>query len=185
MLEDIYKDAEHRMDQAVVHTKLELVKVRTGRANPEIFDSLTIDYYGTMTPLNQVANISIPEARLINIQPYEKTLIPLIEKVILENNLGLTPSNNGTIIHVPVPQLSEERRKELIKYVHELIENGKISVRNVRRDAIHHVKDSKDEEHISEDFIVRSEKEIQDLTDKHVDELDNLLKSKEEEILEV
>ena len=185
MLEDIYKDAEHRMDQAVVHTNMELVKVRTGRANPEIFDSLMIDYYGTLTPLNQVANISIPEARLINIQPYEKTLIPQIEKVILQNNLGLTPSNNGTIIHVPVPQLSEERRKELIKYVHELIENGKISIRNVRRDAIHHIKIYKDEEHISEDIIVRSEKEIQELTDRHIEKLDNMLKSKEEDILKV
>jgi ribosome recycling factor len=185
MLEDIYKDAEHRMDQAVVHTNMELVKVRTGRANPEIFDTLMVDYYGTMTPLNQLANISVPEVRLITIQPYEKTLIPQIEKMILENNLGLTPSNNGTVVHVPIPPLSEERRRELIKYVHELTENGKISIRNVRRDAIHHIKDAKDEEHISEDIIMRSEKEIQELTDKHIQELDDLLKSKEEEILEV
>ncbi len=185
MLDDIIKDAEHRMDQTVVHTNMELAKVRTGRANPEIFNSLMIEYYGSMTPLNQVANISVPEARLINIQPYEKNLIPVIEKVIMENNLGLTPNNNGSVIHVPVPPLSEERRKELIKYVHELIETGKVAIRNVRRDALHHVKSFKDEEHISEDVIAHSEKEMQELTDRHIDELDKVRQNKEEEILKV
>ncbi len=185
MIDEILLDAEHRMEQAVVHTRAELAKIRTGRANPEIFNGIQIDYYGTMTPINQVSNISVPEPRLITIQPYEKTLIPVLEKAILEYNLGLTPTNNGTAIMIPIPPLSEERRKELIRFVHQLTEEGRIAIRNVRRDANHQLKNAQESEHISEDEIKRSEKEVQELTDKYVDILNKDQDIKEKEILEV
>jgi ribosome recycling factor len=185
MIQDIIKDAQHRMDQAVQHTRMELGKVRTGRANPEILNGLTVDYYGTPTPLNQLSNITVPDATLISIQPYEKTLIPEIEKNIMQSNLGLTPNNNGTAVLVPIPPLSEERRKELIKHVHQLIEEGKIAVRNVRRDANHHLKTSQNDEHISEDEIHRAEGDIQKITDDHVGNLDELQSAKEDELLEI
>lgn len=184
MIDEIQQDAKHRMDQAVIHQQTEISHVRTGRANPELLDSIMVDYYGVRTPLNQVANVSVPEARLITIQPYEKTLIPIIEKAIMESNLGLTPNNNGTSILVPVPALSEERRKELIKFVHNLVEEGRIAVRNVRRDAIHQLKEAKDEFSISEDEIKRSEGVIQEFTDDHIKELGELQEAKEKEIME-
>lgn len=184
MIDDIQQDAQHRMDQAVVHAQTEVNRVRTGRANPELLDSIMIDYYGQKTPLQQLANVSVPEARLISIQPYEKILIPLIEKAILESNIGLTPSNNGTNVLIPIPPLSEDRRKELIKYIHNLIEDGRIAIRNVRRDAIHQLKEAKDEFHISEDEIKRSEQQIQDYTDEHIKSLGNVQENKEKEIME-
>lgn len=185
MIDDILKDARHRMDQTIVHTNIELAKVRTGRANPEILNSIKVDYYGTPTPLNQVSNISIPEARLISIQPYEKTLIPVIEKAISGANLGLTPNNNGNNVLVPIPQLSEERRKELTRYMHQVVEDGRVAVRNVRRDAIQHLKSLGDEEHLSEDEIKRSEDDIQKMTDEHIEKLNDIQEKKEAEILEV
>ncbi len=172
------------MDQAIVHTQGELNKVRTGRANPEMFNSLFIDYYGNKTPLNQVATVSVPEPRLITLQPYEKTLIPIIEKAIMNANLGFTPGNNGTAVLVPIPPLSEERRKELNRFVHRLIEEGRVAVRNVRRDAIHHLHDYGKEEHISEDEIKRRGDEVQKLTDEHISGLNNLQDEKEKEIME-
>ncbi len=185
MFKEIQLDAKHRMDQAIAHTDGELAKVRTGRANPEILNSLTVDYYGVQTPLNQVSNISVPQARLIVIQPYEKTLIPLIEKAIMENNLGLTPNNNGTVVNVPIPPLSEERRGELIKYVHELIEEGRIAIRNVRRDAIQQIKQKADNDNISEDLMHDAEGEIQKLTDEHIEKLNQHQENKENELKEV
>ena len=184
MIDDIQQDAQHRMDQAVAHAQTEVNRVRTGRANPELLDSIMIDYYGQKTPLQQLANVSVPEARLISIQPYEKTLIPLIEKAILESNIGLTPSNNGANVLIPIPPLSEDRRKELIKYIHNLIEDGRIAIRNVRRGAIHQLKEAKDEFHISEDEIKRSEQQIQDYTDEHIKSLGNVQDNKEKEIME-
>lgn len=184
MIKDICEDAEHRMDQTVGHTRDELAKVRTGRANPKIFNSLTIDYYGTMTPLNQVATISIPDPRMITVQPYEKSLIPLIEKAIQNSALGLTPSNNGNSVLVPIPALSEERRLDLIKYVHKLVEDGRISVRNIRRDSLHHLKSFGADENISEDELKRSEQEIQSITDKHIKTLSEIQESKEKELME-
>tara|TARA_Y100000748_G_C15500922_1_gene490031 strand:+ start:1748 stop:2305 length:558 start_codon:yes stop_codon:yes gene_type:complete len=185
MINDILKDVEHRMNQAVTHTNIELNKVRTGRANPDMFNSLTVDYYGTMTPLNQVSTISVPEPRLITFTPYEKILIPIIEKAIMDANMGFTPSNNGSAILVPIPPLSEERRKELNKFVHQLIEDGRIAVRNVRRDGISNLHSLKEDGHISEDLIKDNEAEIQRITDKSVIELNKLLDEKEKEILEV
>ena len=185
MLKDIQIDTKHRMEQAIIHTNGELAKVRTGRANPDILSSISIDYYGVQTPLSQVSNISIPQARLIVIQPYEKTLIPLIEKAIMENNLGLTPNNNGVVVNVPIPPLSEERRGELIKYVHELIEEGRVSIRNVRRDAIHQIKQSGDNENISEDLVHDAEAEIQKITDDYIGKLNTHQEEKEKELKEI
>ena len=184
MLQDIYKDAAHRMDQAVEHSRMELAKVRTGRANPDLLNSIQVEYYGSMMPLNQVSNISVPEPRLITIQPFEKSLISVIEKGIMESSLGLTPSNNGNAVLVPIPALSEERRKDLIKYVHQLIEEGRIAVRNVRRDALHHVKDFGQKEHVSEDAIRKQENEIQTLTDDHVGNLNEMQEQKEKELMD-
>jgi ribosome recycling factor len=184
MLQEIYKDAIHRMDQAVEHTRMELAKVRTGRANPDLLNGIQVEYYESMMPLNQVSTISVPEPRLITLQPFEKTLIPIIEKAIMNSNLGLTPSNNGNSVLVPIPALSEERRKDLIKYVHQLIEDGRVAVRNVRRDALHHVKEFGKEEHVSEDEIHRQETEIQTLTDKHVTSLNEMQDHKEKELLD-
>ena len=184
MFEEINKDVIRRMDQAIEHARVELAKVRTGRANPDILNSVKIEYYGSMMPLNQVSTISVPEPRLITLQPFEKSLIPEIEKAIMDSNLGLTPNNNGNSVLLPIPPLSEERRKELIKYVHQLIEESRIAVRNIRRDAIHHVKDSGKEEHESEDEIHRQEVEIQTLTDSHISSLNQMQDNKEKELLD-
>ena len=185
MIEDILKDVKHRMEQAVNHTNGELNKVRTGRANPEMFNSLSVDYYGSMTPMNQVSTISVPEPRLITLTPYEKTLIPNIEKAIMDANMGFTPGNNGTAVLVPVPPLSEERRQELNKFVHQLVEEGKIAIRNVRRDGIHHLHDLEKDGHISEDIIKDNEAEVQKITDDYIGKLNTLQSEKEKEILEV
>ena len=184
MLEKLNKDAIHRMDQAVEHVVMELTKVRTGRANPDLLNSIEIDYYGSMMPLNQVSTISVPEPRLITLQPFEKSLIADIEKAIMDSNLGLTPSNNGNSVLIPIPALSEERRKDLIKYVHQLIEEGRIAIRNIRRDILHHLKEYGKEEHISEDEIRRQELEIQKITDRHIDSLNVMQDNKEKELLE-
>ena len=185
MIDEILDDVKHRMEQAVTHANMELNKVRTGRANPEMFDSLVVDYYGSMTPLNQVSTISVPEPRLITLTPYEKTLIPIIEKAIMDANMGFTPGNNGTAVLVPVPPLSEERRQELNKFVHQLVEDGRIAVRNVRRDGIHNLQNMQKDGHISEDIIKDNEQEIQKITDKNIDRLNSLQDDKEKEILEV
>ena len=185
MIQETLKDVNHRMDQAVTHTRMELAKIRTGRANPELLNGLSVDYYGTMTPLDQVSNVTIPNATLITIQPYEKTLIPEIEKAIMQSNLGLMPNNNGTAVLVPIPALSEERRKDLIKHVHQLVEDGKVAVRNVRRDANHHMKAYQTEDHISEDEIHRLEQEVQRYTDERINDLEKLQTVKEEELLEI
>ena len=185
MIDEILDDVKHRMEQAVAHANMELNKVRTGRANPEMFDSLVVDYYGSMTPLNQVSTISVPEPRLITLTPYEKTLIPIIEKAIMDANLGYTPGNNGTAVLVPIPSLSEERRVELTKFMHKLIEEGRIAVRNVRRDALHQVHDYGKQENISEDEIKGRETDLQIITDNHIKELNSQQEIKEQEIMEV
>ncbi len=185
MLDNIHKDANARMDSALDYTQNELNKIRTGRANPEIFDSIVIDYYGTPTPLNQVSTVSVPEPKLITMQPYEKSLIPLIEKAIIDANLGFTPGNNGNAVLIPIPALSEERRKELIKFIHKIIEDGKIAVRNIRRDAIHKIHEYGKEENISEDEIKGREIELQTITDNHVKELENQQENKEKDLMKV
>ncbi len=184
MINYIHNDAQQRMDQAIEHTRMELTKIRTGRANPELVETLVIDYYGTKTPLNQLSNINVPEPRLITVQPFDKTVMADIERAIMKSNLGLTPNNNGEVILIPIPPLSEERRKDLIKVVHQLVEDGRVSVRNVRKDANHHIKMVQDEGHISEDEIKRAEQDTQDLTDKHITHLNEMMEHKEKELME-
>ena len=184
MFEDIIKETTQKMAQAIEHAKTELVKVRTGRANPDLLNSIQVDYYGTLTPLNQVSTITIPEPRMIALQPFEKTLIPIIEKAIMDSNLGLTPNNNGNTVLVPIPSLTEERRNDLVKYIHKLIEDSRIVVRNIRRDSIHNIKEYSKDEHISEDETRRQESEIQKLTDDHISILNQLQDAKERELKE-
>ena len=183
MLDDIHKDTEARMNQAINHTQTELNKIRTGRANPELFNAIMVDYYGTSTPLNQVSTVSVPEPRMITLQPYEKSLIPVIEKAILDANLGYTPGNNGTAVLIPIPSLSEERRVELTKFMHKIIEEGRIAVRNVRRDALHRLHDYGKQENVSEDEIKGRETELQNITDEHIKELNEHQDAKEQELM--
>ena len=185
MIDQILNDIKNRMHQATLHVQAELNKVRTGRANPDIFNSLNVDYYGTPTPINQVSTISIPEPRLITLTPYEKPLLPLIEKAIMDANMGFTPGNNGNSVLVPVPALSEERRVELNRFVHKLVEDGRVAVRNVRRDGIQSLQNYEKEGHVSEDIIKDNEIEIQKITDDVIKRLNKLQEEKEKEILEV
>ena len=181
MISEQLAEADEKMDQAVAHAVSEFGGVRTGRANPGLLSRVTVDYYGTQTPLQQLAGFSVPEARLLVVQPYDKSAIPAIERGIQEADLGLNPSNDGNVIRLAFPPLTEERRKDLIKVVHRLAEDGRIAIRNVRR----HAKDAIEAEDVSEDDIHRAEKELQDLTDKHVTAIDEALARKEEELLEV
>jgi ribosome recycling factor len=159
--------------------------VRTGRANTSLLDRVLVDYYGTETPLNQLATVSSPEPRQLVIHPFDKTAIPNIQKAILQSDLGVTPSDDGNVIHVPIPALNEERRYELIKVVRHLAEEGRIAVRNIRRDSNEHLKVLKKEKKVSEDDERKAEQEVQKLTDKYVKEIDEMLKVKEQEVLEV
>jgi len=181
VINELLEDADHKMDQAVVHTIQEFGRVRTGRANPGLLNRITVDYYGTQTPLQQIAGFTVPEARLLVIQPYDKTAIHAIERAIQEADLGLNPSNDGNVIRLVFPSLTEERRRELIRYVRHLAEDGRIAIRNVRR----HCKDRLEQENVSEDDIRRSEKVLQVKTDEHIARLDESLAAKEAELLEV
>ena len=181
MINDLLRDAEHKMDQAVVHAKQEFGGIRTGRANPGLLSRISVDYYGTQTPLQQIAGFTVPEARLLVIQPYDRTAIPAIERAIQEADLGLNPSNDGNVIRLSFPSLTEERRRELIRVVRHLAEEGRISIRNVRR----HYKDLIESEDMSEDDIRRAERVLQTKTDDHIERLDGILATKEEELLEV
>jgi len=183
VIKELLQEAEAKMEQAVTHTAGEFSLVRTGRANPGILSRITVDYYGTPTPLQQIAGFSVPDARMLVVQPYDKTSIPAIERAIQEGDLGLNPSNDGNIIRLAFPALTEDRRKELIRVVRGIAEDGRVAIRNVRR----HIKDDMEalEGDISEDEIRRGEKDLQVLTDEHVQKLDELLEHKEEELLEV
>jgi len=183
--ESTLKDADHKMKRAVEVTREEFSGVRTGRATPAILNRVMVDYYGTPTPLNQLASFSVPEPRLLMIQPYDRNAMAAMEKAIMQSDLGLTPSNDGQVIRLSFPQLTEERRKELIRVVHQRAEEGRVSVRNVRRHAKDDLERLKKDGQISEDDLNRSEKELQKLTDQHVDEIDELLSHKEKELLEV
>ena len=185
MTEEIIKDADARMQKAAAAAGHEFASVRTGRASSGLLEKLTIDYYGTRTPLNQVATISVPEAQLVVIQPWDKSNIGAVEKAILQSDLGLSPANDGNIIRVPFPPLNEERRKELVKLVRKLAEEGRIAVRNVRRDANDRVKTRERNHEISEDDANWAQDEIQKITDGHIKEIDSLLLAKEKEIMEV
>jgi ribosome recycling factor len=184
-IEDLVQDASRRMDKSVEAAQTEFATLRTGRASPTLLDRVQIDYYGQQTPLNQLATISAPEPRLLTIQPFDPNSVSTIERAIQESDLGLTPNNDGKLIRLPIPQLTEERRKELVKVVRHMAEEGKVAVRNVRRDAIHHLKELVDNGEVGSDEEHRAEERVQKLTDEHVHEIDELLKRKEAEIMEV
>ena len=185
VIDELLEDAKERMHKSVESTQHEFSTVRTGRASPALLDRVVVDYYGAMTPLNQLSTISAPEARLITVQPYDKSSIKAIEKAINESDVGLNPSNDGSIVRLAVPELTEERRRELVKVVRNLAEEGRVSIRNVRRDTMHQLRELKTEGEASSDDEHRAEVELQKLTDSNIAELDALLKGKEEEILEV
>jgi ribosome recycling factor len=181
LIDALLKESDHKMDQAVTHTVQEFGSVRTGRANPGILNRITVNYYGTPTPLQQLAGFSVPDARMLVVQPYDRSSIGDIEKAIQMADLGLNPSNDGTVIRLAFPSLTEERRRELIRVVRGIAEEGRIAVRNIRRNANHSI----EAEDVSEDDIRRAEKGMQDMTDRHTAKIDELLAAKEEELLEV
>jgi ribosome recycling factor len=185
MIEEILADAEERMKKAVIATKNEFATIRTGRASVALFDRIMVNYYGTKTPLKQIASISTPESQLAVIQPWDKSVLEEIEKAIRQSDLGLNPMNDGNIIRVPFPPLSEERRHELVKVVRKMAEEGRIAIRNIRHQARDDIKELEKEKEISEDEREKAEKKVQDLTDKYIEEIGKLLSHKEKEILEV
>jgi ribosome recycling factor len=185
MIDDLLADARDHMDKSVDATRGKFGSIRTGRATPALLDRIVVEYYGTQTPLNQLATISAPEARLLTVQPYDKSSIKAIERSIQESDLGLTPNNDGQIIRLQVPELTEERRRQLVKVVRGLAEEGKVAIRNIRRDVMHHLRELRDAGEAGSDDEHRAEEALQKLTDDKVHELDALVKGKEEEILEV
>jgi ribosome recycling factor len=185
VLKDFLDEAKARMQRSVDATRNEFATVRTGRASPHLLDRIEVDYYGATTPLRQLSQISASEARLLTITPYDKNSIKAIEKAILESDVGLTPSNDGQVIRLSIPELTEERRKELVKIVHGIAEQGRVAVRNVRRDVMHDLRELKSEGEVGSDDEHRAESELQKLTDKHVGDIDSALAGKEQEILEV
>jgi len=185
MIDDLLQDAREHMEKSVESTRLKFQSVRTGRASPALLDRITVDYYGAVTPLKQLSTINAPEARLLTVQPYDKGSIKMIERAIMESDLGLTPNNDGAIIRLQIPELNEERRKQLVKVVRQMTEEGKIALRNIRRDVMHDLKELKDAGEAGADDEHRAEDALQKLTDDKVKELDAILKNKEAEILEV
>ncbi len=185
MTKEVLQDCERKMQGVIEATKQAFAAVRTGRANPALLDRIQVDYYGTMTPLNQLATISAPEARLLLIQPWDKNSIKDIEKALLKSDLGLTPSSDGSVIRLVIPPLTEERRKELVKLVRKEAEEKRVAVRNIRREANESLRDLEKEGTISEDERHRSEEDVQELTDKYIDIINQLLEAKENEIMEV
>jgi ribosome recycling factor len=185
IVKDLLDDAAQRMQKSVEATRHEFASVRTGRASASLLDRVVVDYYGAQTPLRQLSNVSASEARLLTIQPYDKSSIKTIEKAILESDVGLTPSNDGNVIRLVIPELTAERRKDLAKVVRRIAEDGRVGVRNVRRDVQHDLRELKTEGELGSDDEHRAETELQKLTDQHVGEIDAALAAKEKEILEV
>jgi ribosome recycling factor len=185
VIDDLLKDAREHMDKSVDATRGKFGSVRTGRASPSLLDRINVDYYGAQTPLKQLATIHAPEARLLTVQPYDKSSIKAIERAIMESDIGLTPSNDGVLIRLSIPELTEERRKQLVKVVRQLAEEGRVAIRNIRRDVMHDLRELRDAGEAGSDDEHRAEEALQKLTDQKVSELEALLKGKEEEILEV
>ena len=185
MLDDIKKDAGARMAKSVASLQQDLTKIRTGRAHTSLLDHITVEYYGSPVPLNQVANVGVEDSRTLTVTPWEKDMVQPIEKAIMGSDLGLNPSSAGTVIRVPLPALTEERRKDMIRVVRQEAENGRIAIRNIRRDALHDIKDLLKEKMIGEDEERRAETEIQSITDKYVAEIDEVLGVKEAELMEI
>ena len=184
MIDDIYHETRESMSKSIESLKRELKRIRTGRASLSILDGIRVDYYGTLTPLNQMATLAVPESRLITIQPWDVSVIQDIEKAILKSDLGLTPANDGKILRISIPPLTEERRKELVKMVHKMCEDHKVSVRNVRRDSNELLKSLKKDGDISEDEAFKAQDEVQKITDEHIKLIDECFTNKEKEILE-
>ena len=184
-IETATKDATHKMEQAVAHLKDDLAGIRTGRATPAVINRVTVEYYGTPVPLNQLAGVSVPEPRLLQIQPFDKSAISAIERAIMQSDLGITPSNDGNVIRLAFPPLTEERRKELVKQVHHRAEEARVAVRNVRRHAKEEMEKLEHDGAISQDDLIRAEKELQKLTDRFVTEVDEIQGHKEQELMEV
>jgi ribosome recycling factor len=185
MIKEAIKAATDKMHKAIEHIQHEFTKIRTGKASIGLLDDIKVDYYGNLTPLNQVGNLSTPDFHSICIQPWDKSLIHVIEKSILNSNLGLNPTSDGNVVRVPIPPLTEERRKEIVKVVKHKAEEARIAVRNIRREQIEHLKKTEKQEHISEDDRKHAETEVQKLTDRFIKEIDELLAKKEKEIMEV
>ena len=184
-MNSIVKDARHRMDVSIENFRQEIAKVRTGKATTALLDGVKVDYYGNMSPLNQVANVSVLDPHTLSITPWDKSMVQTIEKAILTADLGLNPASDGTNIRVPIPPLNEERRKELVKLVKKFGEDSKVAIRNVRRDANDHLKKEEKEKNISEDELKRLETEVQEITDEHTKKIDELIEHKEKEIMAV
>jgi len=184
MIEDVYEETKERMGKSISALKNELNRVRTGRASLSLLDGIRVDYYGTLTPLNQMATLATPESRLITIQPWDTTVIKDVEKAILKSDLGLTPSNDGKIIRIAIPPLTEERRKELVKIANKTGEEHKVAVRNIRRDSNELLKGFKKDGDISEDDAFKAQDQVQKITDEYIQKIDDLGKEKEKEILE-
>jgi len=185
VLEEIKKDAGERMSKSVASLTQELTKLRTGRAHTSLLDHITVEYYGSSVPLNQVANVGVEDSRTLTVTPWEKIMVPVIEKAILTSDLGLNPASAGTVIRVPLPALTEERRKDMIRIVRHEAEGGRVAIRNIRRDALGDIKDLLKEKMIGEDDDHRGHDEIQAITDKYVAEIDQVLTAKEAELLEI
>ena len=185
LIDGLLEDAQARMGKSVESTPHEFATVRTGRASPALLERIVVDYYGAQTPLNQLATLSAPEARLLTVQPYDKSSIKAIERAIMESDLGLTPNNDGQVIRLQIPELTEERRRQLVKVVRGITEEGKVALRNIRRDVMHDLKELRDAGEAGADDEHRAEDALQKLTDEKVKELDALLRGKEAEILEV
>jgi len=185
MIQELIKDAEHRMNQTVETIRRELAAMRTGRASLAMLDTIRVDYYGTPTPLNQVGNLGVPDPTLITVQPWDASILPLIEKAIRTSDLDLNPQNDGKLIRIPIPPLTEERRKQLVKHAHRHAEEGRVAVRNVRRDANDHLKKLLKEHEVSEDEEKQALAEVQKLTDAHIELINEISKTKEAEILQV
>jgi ribosome recycling factor len=185
IIKETHADAEERMGKAIEALRRELATVRTGRANPALVEHLRVDYYGTPTPLQQLASVSVPEARLLTIQPWDKGSLGAIEKAIQKSDLGLNPNNDGAIIRLVIPQLTEDRRKELVRVVHKKLEEGRVAIRNIRRDAHEMLRDFKRDKDISEDQEFNAQEELQKLTDRFIEQADKLGAEKEKELLEV
>jgi ribosome recycling factor len=184
MINDVKKDAEKRMAKSIEALRDEFSRLRTGRANAALLEHVTVDYYGSETPITRVATVTVEDARTITVSPWEKQMVPAVEKAILTSDLGLTPVTAGTVIRVPLPPMTEERRKELVKVVRHEAEGGRVAIRNIRRDALGDIKDLLKEKLVTEDEDRRAHDEIQKLTDRFVGEIDSLLKEKEAEIME-
>jgi ribosome recycling factor len=185
MVDDIFGDAERRMQRAVEILKQDLSSIRTGRASAALVERITVDYYGAPTPINQVASISVPEARLLVIQPWDRKLLTDIEKAIQKSDLGINPNNDGQVIRLAIPPLNEERRREMVKTLHKKLDEHKVAIRNIRRDSHDKLRDREKKKEISEDELKRSADRLQKLTDRFIDEMDKIGKTKELEILEV